>query len=75
MSQLSEKIPWQEYIHFYTLEATLRWFIKYQLEQQKIPEEKISEIRNYAEGERVRQLEREKEGKVPKTKYVVFLDI
>lgn len=70
---MSKKIPWQEYIRLYTLEATLRWLIKYHLEQQKITRERISDILGGAEGKKEKQREMEKEGKVPKTRYVDFV--
>lgn len=71
MIHSSEKIPLEEYKWLYTLEATLRWLIKYYCEKQKISYDTISDIRYEAEKERKRQWKREKDERVPKTVYSV----
>ena len=69
LSEIPEKIPIQEYIRLYILEATLRWLIKIYLKQQKLNVGKISNIIHNAKNKLKRQKEMEKQINIPETLY------
>jgi len=73
----SNKIPWQEYMRLYVVEATLRWLIGNFLRNQKISRVNLSRILEESDKNRRNQVEKEKDSKVPKTLYsdpLLYLD-